>query len=231
MTVHTRTLIATVAGMLTVLVAASSPAPRTEGAIRITGFPDPTNAVHINSSAPYVVPTGQLLVLQAVSSFSSGQGALVRVDGVIVGGRNLPGIEQFPPPGFVASENSTVTLTSPESSCWGYLLPRTAPASERRIIGVPDPRRFQLVQQGESYVVPSGMSYVVTALGVVNSETAMLFADGVEMARDSNVGFMPEELPGPGIVLAPGTTVTVSGADPTNPNDGRAWGYLMRQAP
>lgn len=99
----------------------------------------------------------------------------------------------------------------------------------------PHPRDFVRIVEGQPFAVPSHRRLVVTSLGhnaTNGPHPVELRVDGVIEARVLT-GYITTELysdliqlPTPGIMAGPGSVVEVQ-LGGVNPDDARAWGYLV----
>ena len=84
----------------------------------------------------------------------------------------------------------------------------------------PDPGQFVIITAGETFAVPAGKSFVLTALGTnTNSTGGVSFeVDGHEEIRGASVASVPQ-----GMSVEAGATITLSNGG----GNERAWGYLV----
>ena len=146
---------------------------------RVQYLPHPRDMVQIREGAPFIVPTGKLLVLTAVGSGSGSRHGALLINGceyIPVNSEpcaDRTSASMIPiPTGFAVSEGNDVDVYSgsdvPDGRAWGYLVDSgdDAPGSPQtlRVPYQPHPRDMVRVNWPEQYVVPAGKLLVITGV-------------------------------------------------------------------
>ena len=108
-----------------------SSSDRDVSAVEVVNEPHPRDWVSITNDAPFVVPSGHLLVVTAVGQPDNYGYTEVRVDGVkavkvrtAADSGNQATMMQLPKPGLIVGEGQVVEFSDPnqERLAWGYLV-------------------------------------------------------------------------------------------------------------
>lgn len=215
----------------------------------------PQDMVQIKEGTPFVVPTGKVLVPTALGTNVGEDGpnwVEFLVNGTLEGSspvlRNptvTPASMSPLSDGESVQAGATVTIHSSlggnAGRLWGYLTSvGTSPVGSTDTVRVPyrpHPRDLVQIAEGQTYTVPNGMLFVLTALGgTLGGQNASpfpdhaLLVDGVaQLASLDLVSYlMPAIASVPtGFTVAAGSTIEVTQiAGAVSP--GRAWGYLVK---
>lgn len=222
--------------------------------LRIEVVPHPRDMIQIREGSPFTVPVGKILVLTALGTNTGGGSSdsvqyLVdgQQDGQTTAWRN-PTVSPVSmtelPEGRSIQAGSTVavqsTLAANAGRLWGYVtnVDTTAVGAGNtvRVPYRPHPRYLVQIAEGQSYTVPSGMKFVLTAFGGTNGGQPggefdhALSVDGtVELTGLDPTGFLLPPLASvpTGFTVAAGSTVEVVQTT-GSVSPARAWGYLVK---
>jgi hypothetical protein len=205
---------------------------------RVEYGPLPREMVQIYQGTPVTVPPAKFLVVSGIGSPSVPVGVLT-IDGhveyvVAHNGSNSPSIKPVPH-GIAAAPGSVVEVTGASGGgrAWGYFA-SAAPSQTGtfpivRVPVDPHPRDMVRIQAGETYIVPAGKMFVLTALGSfawsgyavalqVDGQVDCTAPGGNDLSQGS-VSEMPI-----GRTIQAGSVIKVIPARQEAP--GCAWGYL-----